>query len=124
MGKTFAKVHASTVGRSGGSDKIPQWVRANGGEFSKDINSKVTHLITTKEAFRENVAAGMILPSCVESAASDLDSRIMIHAFVSQCKWPKSSAQSKLPLSTGSKTRCSRLLVDPSLKLLTYWRIS
>ncbi|KAJ5771319.1 uncharacterized protein N7511_003370 [Penicillium nucicola] len=57
MGKTFAKVHASMTGKFEGEigEKIPQWIRANGGDFSRDINPRVTHLITTEEAFRENV---------------------------------------------------------------------
>jgi hypothetical protein len=41
------------------SDKIPQWVRANGGQFSRDVNARVTHLITTEKAWAENVPLGM-----------------------------------------------------------------
>lgn len=56
MGKTFQKVHCSMVGRFEGGigDKIPQWIRANGGQFSRDVDPRVTHLITTEEAYKEN----------------------------------------------------------------------
>nr|XP_001392721.2 brct domain protein [Aspergillus niger CBS 513.88] len=58
MGKTFKKIYASSFGKfDGNSDKIPQWIRANGGQYSKDISKEITHLITTKEAFKDNVEA-------------------------------------------------------------------
>ncbi|PWY81216.1 BRCT domain protein [Aspergillus eucalypticola CBS 122712] len=58
MGKTFKNIHASSFGKFDGiSDKIPQWIRANGGQYSKDISKNITHLITTKEAFKDNVEA-------------------------------------------------------------------
>ncbi|KAJ9488190.1 hypothetical protein VN97_g5109 [Penicillium thymicola] len=38
----------------GVGEKIPQWIRANGGQFSRDVNSRTTHLIATKEAFKSN----------------------------------------------------------------------
>ncbi|KAJ6091294.1 hypothetical protein N7467_003263 [Penicillium canescens] len=57
MGKTFARIHAAITGKFEGGigEKIPQWIRANGGEFSRDVNPRVTHLITTEEAFKQNV---------------------------------------------------------------------
>ncbi|KAJ5301363.1 hypothetical protein PENANT_c023G04818 [Penicillium antarcticum] len=57
MGKTFANIHASMTGKfeGGVGEKIPQWIRANGGVFSRDVNPRVTHLITTEEAFKQNV---------------------------------------------------------------------
>ena len=59
MGKTFKSIYASSFGKfDGNSDKIPQWIRANGGQYSKDISKKITHLITTKEAFKDNAEAG------------------------------------------------------------------
>ncbi|BCR97159.1 BRCT domain protein [Aspergillus luchuensis] len=59
MGKTFKNIHASSFGKFDGlSDKIPQWIRANGGQYSKDISKNLTHMITTKEAFKDNVEAG------------------------------------------------------------------
>ncbi|OJZ88441.1 hypothetical protein ASPFODRAFT_205562 [Aspergillus luchuensis CBS 106.47] len=58
MGKTFKNIHASSFGKFDGlSDKIPQWIRANGGQYTKDISKNLTHLITTKEAFKDNVEA-------------------------------------------------------------------
>ncbi|KAJ5511804.1 hypothetical protein LT330_003575 [Penicillium expansum] len=58
MGKPFQKVHASIVGKfeHGVGEKIPQWIRANGGQFSRDLNARVTHLIATKEAFKSHAA--------------------------------------------------------------------
>ncbi|KAI2996333.1 hypothetical protein CBS147345_9641 [Aspergillus niger] len=58
MGKTFKSIYASSFGKfDGNSDKIPQWIRANGGQYSKDISKEITHLITTKEAFKDNAEA-------------------------------------------------------------------
>ncbi|KAJ5188284.1 hypothetical protein N7472_007298 [Penicillium cf. griseofulvum] len=56
MGKPFQRIHASIVGKfeDGVGEKIPQWIRANGGQFSRDVNPQVTHLIATKEAFKNN----------------------------------------------------------------------
>ncbi|EAW07525.1 BRCT domain protein [Aspergillus clavatus NRRL 1] len=56
MGKTLQKIHGCAAGKFGkDGDKIPQWIRANGGTFSKDVTDRVTHLVTTKEAFEKNV---------------------------------------------------------------------
>ncbi|PWY94837.1 hypothetical protein BO94DRAFT_572371 [Aspergillus sclerotioniger CBS 115572] len=58
MGKTFKNIHASSTGKfDGNSDKIPQWIRANGGQYSKEVSEEITHLIATKEAFKDNVEA-------------------------------------------------------------------
>ncbi|KAF9884138.1 hypothetical protein FE257_002259 [Aspergillus nanangensis] len=57
MGKTLHKVHAACVGRIPNCDKVPQWLRANGGQYSKTIDQNLTHLITTKEAYKNNVEA-------------------------------------------------------------------
>ncbi|KAJ5382419.1 hypothetical protein N7517_000330 [Penicillium concentricum] len=59
MGKPFQRIHAAIVGKfeDGVGEKIPQWIRANGGQFSRDVNSRVTHLIATKEAFKNNAAS-------------------------------------------------------------------
>lgn len=63
MGKPFQKVHASMVGKfeDGVGEKIPQWIRANGGQFSRDVNSRTTHLIATKEAFKINAIPGILI---------------------------------------------------------------
>ncbi|GKZ36265.1 hypothetical protein AbraIFM66950_007265 [Aspergillus brasiliensis] len=58
MGNTFKNIHASSFSKfDGNTDKIPQWIRANGGQYSKDISKDLTHLITTKEAFKNDVEA-------------------------------------------------------------------
>ncbi|GFF51874.1 hypothetical protein IFM61606_05973 [Aspergillus udagawae] len=58
MGKTFKNIHACAVGRFPvNGDKIPQWIRAHGGTFSKGVTEDVTHLITTKDTFEKNVEA-------------------------------------------------------------------
>lgn len=56
MGNGFKKVKASFVGSHKYSDKIPQWLKAHGGEFSKEIDDSVTHLIATESAMENNVA--------------------------------------------------------------------
>jgi hypothetical protein len=60
MGRTFQRIHASIAGKFDGNlrDKIPQWIRANGGQFSRDVNLSVTHLIATKQAYKENAPLG------------------------------------------------------------------
>ncbi|PYH98586.1 hypothetical protein BO71DRAFT_426032 [Aspergillus ellipticus CBS 707.79] len=56
MGKTFKNIYACSVGKfDGNADKIPQWVRANGGRYSKDISEEITHLIASKEAYKGDV---------------------------------------------------------------------
>lgn len=60
MGKSFQKINACYVGNFGeNGEKIPQWLRANGGTYSKDMNPDVTHLIATESTFKRNVEAGM-----------------------------------------------------------------
>ncbi|KAJ5361431.1 hypothetical protein N7541_002275 [Penicillium brevicompactum] len=56
MGRTFQKVHCAMVGKfaDGIAEKIPQWIKANGGQFSRGIDACVTHLIATKQAYKEN----------------------------------------------------------------------
>ncbi|KAK2750404.1 hypothetical protein FQN57_003884 [Myotisia sp. PD_48] len=63
MGKTFRRVTISVVGKFGSQEeKIKQWTEINGGAFSKTINSNVTHLVTTKEAFVKPNAADLFIP--------------------------------------------------------------
>ncbi|KAI9038782.1 BRCT domain protein [Aspergillus affinis] len=58
MKDPFKKVHLCSFGHFGGNgEKIPQWVKANGGEYSKNVSQGVTHLITTIEAFKKNIEA-------------------------------------------------------------------
>ncbi|CAG7916535.1 unnamed protein product [Penicillium olsonii] len=56
MGRTFQRVHYALVGKfdDGIKEKIPQWIRANGGQFSRAVNSNVTHLIATEQAYKDN----------------------------------------------------------------------
>ncbi|QGA15265.1 hypothetical protein EYB26_002922 [Talaromyces marneffei] len=56
MGNGFKKVKASFVGSHKDSNKIPQWLKAHGGEFSREIDHSVTHLIATESAMENNVA--------------------------------------------------------------------
>ena len=60
MGNTFRNINVSLAGDFGPKgDKIKQWVEANGGTFSKELNEEVTHVISTQNAYRKKVAAGM-----------------------------------------------------------------
>lgn len=58
MGKPFEKVHACTVGKFEDGDKIPQWLRANGGTHCNVVSRRVTHLIATEKAYEQNTEAG------------------------------------------------------------------
>ncbi|KAK6835856.1 hypothetical protein RU639_001880 [Aspergillus parasiticus] len=58
MGKSFAKIHLCSAGRLGDNgSKIPQWVQANGGRYSRQVTQDVTHLVTTKDAYMNNIPA-------------------------------------------------------------------
>ncbi|CRG89638.1 anthranilate synthase / indole-3-glycerol phosphate synthase / phosphoribosylanthranilate isomerase [Talaromyces islandicus] len=57
MGKGLKDIHVSYVGSHENSDKIPQWMKANGGAFSREINQNVTHLIASESAFNKDVEA-------------------------------------------------------------------
>ncbi|KAL4960259.1 BRCT domain protein [Aspergillus stella-maris] len=58
MGKTFAKVYASSAGSfDNNTSKIPQWITANGGTFTKEITEGVTHIIASEDAYKQNVPA-------------------------------------------------------------------
>lgn len=46
-------------GESRGHDKMKQWITRNGGKFTTDISSKVTHLICSKEHYKKAVLMGM-----------------------------------------------------------------
>lgn len=61
MGRTFKNITVSVTGEFGPiADKFKKWVEANGGSFSKEVNSEVTHLLSTKRAFKANNNAGML----------------------------------------------------------------
>ncbi|PIG88761.1 BRCT domain protein [Aspergillus arachidicola] len=58
MGKSFAKIHLCSAGKLGDNgSKIPQWVQANGGRYSRQVTQDVTHLVTTKDAYMNNIPA-------------------------------------------------------------------
>lgn len=65
MGHTFHHINVSLAGDFGPKgDKIKQWVEANGGTFSKELNEEVTHVISTQNAFRKKVPASKLsIPS-------------------------------------------------------------
>lgn len=115
MGKPFQKVHASIVGKfeDGVGEKIPQWIRANGGQFSRDVNPRITHLIATKEAFKSNAVPG-ILPLNTPKA-SKLINKI-------QCKMLRSSAPSRSSHTIGLKIRCCQTPAAQSLRDHIFWR--
>jgi twin BRCT domain len=58
MGKGFKNVNASFVGNLEHGDKIPRWLKANGGIYSRNVDESVTHLIATESAVKDNVDAG------------------------------------------------------------------
>lgn len=58
MGKPFARIHASSVGTFDQGDKVPQWLKANGGQFSRNVDSRITHLIASLDAWENNAKAG------------------------------------------------------------------
>jgi hypothetical protein len=60
MGKTFEHVHVRVLGSFEGAEKIPGWIKANGGKFHRSFNSQVTHLVVTEEVYAENGKEGML----------------------------------------------------------------
>jgi len=61
MGKTFEKVHVRVLGSFKDADKIPGWVKANGGKYHRSFNSQVTHLIVTDEVYLQNGEESMYM---------------------------------------------------------------
>lgn len=58
MGTTLKRIRVSVVGKVKDAEKIPNWMRENGGAYSKAISRNVTHLIASEDAYKENVEAG------------------------------------------------------------------
>lgn len=58
MPKTFNNINLCVVGKLEDADKIPGWLRYHGGETSKKIDSRVTHLVASEEAFRGDAEPG------------------------------------------------------------------
>jgi len=62
MGKSFKNITLCAAGKFGeNTEKIPVWVKANGGTYSKTLDETVTHLLTSKEAFKKNGDLGKLL---------------------------------------------------------------
>ncbi|KAL4806703.1 hypothetical protein BDV18DRAFT_159872 [Aspergillus unguis] len=56
MAKSFERIYASSTGDfEDSTSKIPKWITANGGTYSKNVVKGVTHLIATKKAYTQNV---------------------------------------------------------------------
>ncbi|KAH8698493.1 BRCT domain protein [Talaromyces proteolyticus] len=83
MGKGFKDVNIAFAGTHEHSEKIPQWVKANGGIYSRDVTELVTHLVATEAAFTKNVQA--------VQKAKKLNIRIVTY------DWLEDSLMSKTP---------------------------
>lgn len=60
MGNPFERVHACVAGKVDQANKIPDWLRANGGTYSKAVTKKVTHLIVSEEAYKKDDEKGTL----------------------------------------------------------------
>jgi hypothetical protein len=59
MGKSFKHITVCTVGKFGdNTDKIPLWMNANGGTYSRVLDDSVTHLVVTEDAYKVNSGIG------------------------------------------------------------------
>jgi hypothetical protein len=65
----------------GVGEKIPQWIKANGGQFSRDVNPRVTHLIATKQAYKDNGPLGMVHPDMCYRI------KLMSHSSICEAAW-------------------------------------
>lgn len=64
MGTTLRRIRVSVVGKVQDAEKIPGWMRENGGTYSKAVTRNVTHLIASEEAYAANVEAGKLARMC------------------------------------------------------------
>lgn len=55
------RIRVSVVGKVKDAEKIPGWMRENGGAYSKAVSRNVTHLIASEDAYKENVEAGELI---------------------------------------------------------------
>ncbi|KAJ5291679.1 hypothetical protein N7478_000930 [Penicillium angulare] len=55
--KAFEHIHVAVVGKFEDGEKFQGWIRHNGGDYYKKVDSRVTHLIASEDAFRKNVEA-------------------------------------------------------------------
>ncbi|KAJ5729105.1 uncharacterized protein N7483_003613 [Penicillium malachiteum] len=57
MPNTFKGVVVAVAGKFEDGDKFPGWLRYHGGELIKKVDSSVTHLIASEDAYRKNIEA-------------------------------------------------------------------
>lgn len=73
MGRSFRSVVLTSTGDFGDkTDKIKQWVEANGGIYSKDITPNVTHLVCSDKAWKKGVDIGRSTLYCILRAVQVL----------------------------------------------------
>ena len=58
--KRFTIAISGYFGEQRSAEQMRQWIHANGGTVASDISTEVTHLVCSKEHFKEDVAMGMI----------------------------------------------------------------
>lgn len=56
--KRFTIAVTGNFGEQRSSEQMRKWIHANGGTFASDISPDVTHLVSSKEHFKKNVAMG------------------------------------------------------------------
>ncbi|KAJ5727908.1 hypothetical protein N7493_005728 [Penicillium malachiteum] len=57
MPNSFDGIHVAVAGKFEDGDKFPGWIRYHGGQLTKKVDSHVTHLIASEEAYRKNIEA-------------------------------------------------------------------
>lgn len=58
--KRFTIAVTGDFGRARTHEKIKQWTEHNGGEFSREISKKVTHLVCSKEHYKTAAPLGTL----------------------------------------------------------------
>lgn len=56
--KRFTIAISGYFGEQRSFEQMRRWIHANGGTVASDISSDVTHLVCSKEHFKNNVAMG------------------------------------------------------------------
>jgi len=67
MGKPLNNLTIAVTGDFGERrdiHKMKTWIQVNGGIFASEMSSKVTHLVCSKEHFKQNVSIGMSNEYC------------------------------------------------------------
>ena len=57
-GSAFRRITVVMAGDIYQGNQIPQWVKKNGGQFHEKVSKAVTHLITTEQAYLDDVPEG------------------------------------------------------------------